>query len=1478
MANYLPTPPDRQPAASFFIAFAFLLLLTVTSLHAGNYAQNFAFGTVGTQTIGGGDLSALSSSASTITTKISPWAQGGNKALQLMGTLGGNTASWKMPDLDAGKEIQSFDATFNAGTYRQTAGAIPGAGWSLNFGAIPSGNGAGEGGFVMPSGIVIAWDIFNNGGTDNPSVEVFCGGVSVGNFPSATLTDSPVPDSGTFTLTNPVTSGVSGPVAFNAPGAAVQTAMQAVVGWEAVTVTGNPGGPWTINHGVVGVYSDPVSDTSGIVPANSAVNVTKTAVGSAATNAQWSVTQRAYRGRAVVIHWDYSGLDVTVNGVAIFTDLQTPGFVPAAGNKFGFSARCESSNTMDMFLDDVTLTTAQLQPVETGGPVISEFMADNAGTLADEDTDLPDWIELYNGQNATVNLSGWRLTNAPGNNAMWTFPSISMGPYAYKIVYASGKNRTVATGPLHTNFTLPKEGGYLALVKADGVTIATEFTYGAQYEDVSYGEKGPSRTPGYLQLSTPGAQVPYTAAQAAGGPAEDVVWSRAGGIITGSTPVAITAPVAAGAVVRYTTNHTEPGTASAVYNPASPPAAFTFNTTTTLRARIYAPGLLPGPVSSRTFLLLDSSLTNYNGSGQPFSSNLPIVVLDSFGVPVDSYTDGASRPYRLSYAVVIAPNPLTGRAVITDPPDFQGRCGTHVRGESSTGFPQRQYSWELWDNSNNDKNESILGMPAESDWILYAPWSEKTLMRDALVFGTMRKLRSDYLAARTQFCEVIFNQAAGTPVGFGSGYKGVYLIKEKLKIGKDRVDIAKLNSLTASSPNVTGGYIFRKDKADPDSTSWGTATFSLGLSSFDPDLLTAPQLTSLQGYVNSFESVLNGANFANPTTGYAAWMEADTFIDAQWFVEWTKQVDGYVFSTYFHKDRNGRLRGGPIWDFNIAIGNANYATGDSPTGWLYDSAGTTTGEGQLWYPRLHQDPWYRLRHFDRYWELRRGILASAAILGDIDAYAAKLLNGSATLVTNSMAALPPAQENAVMRQYRTYPRLGLYDWPNPNGFGSRTTYQSEVGYLKTWLTTRLNWIDDQNFVGAVVYRPPNFSQYGGNVNAGTQVTMTRYTGAAPAGFSYATGTIYYTTNGTDPRNPDGSPGGTAYSVPVTLSASQTVKARLYNAPRWSPVTTATFVVDAVPAGVANLVVSELMYNPLNATAAEITAGYSTNDFEYIELLNVSAGNVDLSNVAFTEGVLFNFGTNNPAILTVPPGGRVVVVGGQNAFIARYGNNAAVKIAGTFTGSFSNSGERITLAGATGAAIAQFTYGDSEPWPVDADGGVYNNGAPPQLIGGGYSLVLNNPAAGVNYHSGVNWRSSAQIGGTPGLVSGSAFAGQADGDTDGDGLKDFFEYATGSNLNNAASRSLPVVAIAPFALLIGTDNYLRLDFRRNLAADGVNFTAQRSADLATWAGDASAVTYVGTLNNGDGTATVTFRSTQPVSPGMPGCFMRLLVSP
>jgi hypothetical protein len=231
--------------------------------------------------------------------------------------------------------------------------------------------------------------------------------------------------------------------------------------------------------------------------------------------------------------------------------------------------------------------------------VISEFVAANANSYEDEDTDNSDWIEIYNGQNASVNLSGWTLTNLGSNKTLWTFPSVIIGPYQYRVIFASGKNRVNASLPLHTNFTLQRESGYLALVKPDGTTVATEFTYGEQAEDVSFGEKGTARTVGYLYPPTPGSA--NTGNIGDGPPAEDVVFSREGGLITGQVTLGITAPVALGAVVRYTTNNTEPSATSPVYS-----GPFNISATTTIRARVFTPGRLPGPVSSRTMLRVDT--------------------------------------------------------------------------------------------------------------------------------------------------------------------------------------------------------------------------------------------------------------------------------------------------------------------------------------------------------------------------------------------------------------------------------------------------------------------------------------------------------------------------------------------------------------------------------------------------------------------------------------------------------------------------------------------------------------------------------------------------------------------------------------------------------------------------------------------------------------------------------------------------------
>ncbi|MCU0780693.1 MAG: lamin tail domain-containing protein, partial [Akkermansiaceae bacterium] len=332
--------------------------------------------------------------------------------------------------------------------------------------------------------------------------------------------------------------------------------------------------------------------------------------------------------RPLTVRWDQDGLDViyTVNTtpVAICTNLPVPGYRPAAGHRFAFSARTGGS-TQGTRLDNLTVTTAAVAPLETGGPVIAEFCAENGGSLEDENGDESDWIEIYNGQAAPANMAGWLLSDSATTPGKWMFPAVTIPAYGYLTVFASSKNRTDPASQLHTNFRIGKEGGYLALRRADG-TVASEFNYGTQVADVTFGllpgESG--YTYGYLETATPGKA--NTGLQAAGPPAEEVVFLRdgqpvSGGLVVTGFDLAVQPPAAPDSVVRYTLDNTVPSATSPVF-----PVSVPVNATTTVRARVFTPDCLPGPVSSRTFLQLDSSLTNYNGSGKPFSSTLPIIV------------------------------------------------------------------------------------------------------------------------------------------------------------------------------------------------------------------------------------------------------------------------------------------------------------------------------------------------------------------------------------------------------------------------------------------------------------------------------------------------------------------------------------------------------------------------------------------------------------------------------------------------------------------------------------------------------------------------------------------------------------------------------------------------------------------------------------------------------------------------------------
>ena len=213
---------------------------------------------------------------------------------------------------------------------------------------------------------------------------------------------------------------------------------------------------------------------------------------------------------------------------------------------------------------------------------------------------------------------------------------------------------------------------------------------------------------------------------------------------------------------------------------------------------------------------------------------------------------------------------------------------------------------------------------------------------------------------------------------------------------------------------------------------------------------------------------------------------------------------------------------------------------------------------------------------------------------------------------------------------------------------------------------------------------------------------------------------------------------------------------------------------------------------------------------------------------------------------------------------RFPGGSGFTVAGPFSGSLSNNGELFTLRGANGGVIAQFTWSDIEPWPVDADGG-------------GYSLVLNNPAGSPTYGAGTAWRSSAQTDGSPGGANSAVFTGSLTSDTDGDGLNDYLEYSMGSNPGDPESTASPVCNLVPYTVGGVTSLYLEFAFPRNLAADGVTYVPLLSSDLVTWTSAPSDVVYVGTHNNGDGTATVTYRSAQPFTAAQPEEFFRLKVT-
>lgn len=901
-----------------------------------------------------------------------------------------------------------------------------------------------------------------------------------------------------------------------------------------------------------------------------------------------------------------------------------------------------------------------LNVTEDASLVISEIMVSNDTTYptqVNKATVFSDWIEICNVAERVVHLSGWYLTDDPDVLKKWPLPAVSLGPEATWVVYATGIDVNDAPenfpyrdtlGRYHTNFQLDRAGEYLALVNPEGQVVHGFVPgYPPQITDVSYGRCGDQMR--FFTDVTPG--LPNRGGESAllDGPE----FSRPGG--TFADPFSLTLSTSRGtAEIRYTVDGSVPTEASTLY---TGPMAITDSTE--VQCRAYEPGYAPSPVSTATYMALGADL-------QDFSSNLPIVIMETGGQQV-VYGD-----FRKVSAAFIDTDD-TGRAHVTGAADYIGASGFKTRGRSTAGSPKKNYGFELWDVMEQDLDVSLLGLPAESDWILYAPYRfDRALITNAFIHTLSRRIGR--VAVRTRFVEVFVNTSRNRKLS-AQDYVGLYILMEKIKRGPDRVDIAKLDPWEVGESAISGGYMLKIDRPDSGDSGFRTArgnpTYGDGtFCHVTPKEEEIPKVQSdwIRAYLNRFEDALYGPSFADPLMGYARFIDVDSFLDHNLLNMLAMNVDALRLSTHLYKPRDGKLHMGPIWDFDRSLNSAD-GRDDNPERW-HGSGDGTDYLGYVWWNRLFEDPEFWQQYIDRWTTLRRGPFSDRQINGLIDDMAEEIAEAQ----VRNEARWPGAK-----------PRYGGFD--------------QEIAALKLWLARRTTWVDAQ-FVA-----PPVFAPAQGYVPANQTLVMSEPSGQ---------GLIYYTLDGSDPRVTWESDAGGIPQTPgavsvgairytgeaISFDQTTQVRARVLNSTKsngpWSGLTEAFFTHGPIS---ANLRLTELMYHPAPAQISLGELPVDADQFEYIRFQNVGDTVLDLSTTSVASGVSFAFRTS--PVQTLAPGDSVLIVRNMLAFESRYGMELSPWIAGEYQGKLSNGGEVLSVTDQAEGIVVEFQYRDS--WYPETDG-------------------------------------------------------------------------------------------------------------------------------------------------------------------------------
>lgn len=444
------------------------------------------------------------------------------------------------------------------------------------------------------------------------------------------------------------------------------------------------------------------------------------------------------------------------------------------------------------------------------------------------------------------------------------------------------------------------------------------------------------------------------------------------------------------------------------------------------------------------FLLLLPSLFY----GQSLSvSNLPIV---RFNTKTRIIQDEPKIPVQME----IFDNGPGQLNQLSSTPSISTVAGVEYRGSTSQadfyflpGFVKKPYGIELWTDTTGVKAKklSLVQMPEESDWVLNASYNDRSFMRDFIAQNVAGRL--GLLHSKAKFVELIINDE----------YRGVYILMEKVKQGKNRVPISDLYPTENAGDDVTGGYLLKIDKTSGSpSTSW-KSNYTSGISATQKcefqieypqyGIITQQQLIYIRDYINNWEKKLMTEDMNDPKASFRNYMDVSSFVNYFILNEVTRNVDGYRLSTYLYKDKEslgGKIKMGPAWDFNIAFGNADYLNGWKTDGFVYKAMENDGGKNDywqvpFWWNKLIQDASFRKALATRWKTVRSSFLNTNTLFATID---------------SAQVAL----KDPLTRNFQKYPLMGKKIWPN---YYVGATLSDEVNWLKNWIQGRLVWLDAQ---------------------------------------------------------------------------------------------------------------------------------------------------------------------------------------------------------------------------------------------------------------------------------------------------------------------------------------------------------------------------------------------------------------------------------